>query len=60
MNDMLDTVKPLLGAIMDHYRVCIYSGHLDIIVALPLTEAMLRTVKWSGQDQYLAAQRQIW
>ena len=38
----------------------IYSGMLDIIVALPLTEAMMQTVEWDHQDEYLKANRSIW
>ena len=38
----------------------IYSGQLDVIVAVPLTEAMLLTVPWKYQSEYLRVPRQIW
>ena len=38
----------------------LYTGQLDVIVALPLTEAMLRTVPWSGLDLYRHAKRSVW
>ena len=37
-----------------------YTGQLDIIVAIPLTEAFLMTVPWSGLDQYKRASRLVW
>ncbi|KAF6024489.1 CPVL [Bugula neritina] len=61
MNDVMDTVKPRVTQILDNgYKVLMYSGMLDIIVALPLTEAFLNTVPWQGLDGYKNATRQIW
>lgn len=37
-----------------------YTGQLDIIVAIPLTEAFLLTVPWNGQDEYKKADRMVW
>ena len=37
-----------------------YTGQLDIIVAIPLTETFLMTVPWDGLAQYKAAERIIW
>ena len=51
INDVTDTVKPRVAQILDaNYKVLMASGMLDIIVALPLTEAFLETVPWSGLD----------
>lgn len=41
-------------------QTLIYSGQLDIIVALPLTEAMLQTTPWKYLDQYKSADRTVW
>lgn len=38
----------------------IYSGQLDIIVAAPLTEAMLQTVNWQYADEYQCAKKTVW
>jgi hypothetical protein len=38
----------------------IYNGQLDIIIAVPLTEAWILTVPWSGQDDYMKAKRFVW
>ena len=50
VNDIMDTVKPRVAAILDANYVLMYSGMLDIIVALPLTEAFLQSVPWSGLE----------
>ena len=38
----------------------IYSGNLDVIVALPLTEAMLQNMDWNGAAEYKKAKRDVW
>ncbi|XP_052806864.1 probable serine carboxypeptidase CPVL isoform X2 [Mya arenaria] len=60
INDIMDTVKPWVAVLMDNYKVMMYTGQLDIIVAIPLTEAFLQTVQWSGLDRYKSADRMIW
>lgn len=60
INDIMDTVKPWVKVLMNNYRVMMYTGQLDIIVAIPLTEAFLLTVDWNGLDKYKQADRMIW
>ena len=38
----------------------LYSGQLDVIVAHPLTEAMLQTLDWVYKQEYLRADRAVW
>ena len=38
----------------------IYNGQLDIIIAVPLTEAWLQTVQWKGLPDYKNASRFVW
>ena len=60
INDVMDTVKPRVAQILDaDYKVLMYSGVLDIIVALPLTEAFLQTVPWSGLEGLVVNSRHI-
>ncbi|XP_068614395.1 probable serine carboxypeptidase CPVL [Brachionichthys hirsutus] len=58
--DILMSVKPWLGVLMDHYRVLIYNGQLDMIVAVPLTERFLLSVEWTGAADYKNAPRYQW
>ena len=41
-------------------QVMLYSGQLDVIVALPLTQAMLQTVNWQYLHEYQRANRAVW
>ncbi|XP_072009809.1 probable serine carboxypeptidase CPVL isoform X4 [Engystomops pustulosus] len=60
LSDVMKTIKPWLAVLMDNYRVLMYSGQLDVIVAAPLTERFLQTVKWSRLDEYKKAERSVW
>lgn len=37
-----------------------YSGNLDVIVNVPMTEAFLASVPWSGQDAYRSSYSTPW
>ena len=41
-------------------RVLIYNGQLDVIIAWPLTESFITSMKWSGAEDYLKARRTKW
>jgi len=58
--DIMKSVKPQLAEAMNNYRVMLYSGQLDVVVAVPLTETMLRTVDWKYRAEYLSTPRQVW
>ncbi|XP_061677323.1 probable serine carboxypeptidase CPVL [Syngnathoides biaculeatus] len=60
LRDVMKSVKPWLGLLMDRYKVLIYSGQLDVIVAAPLTERFLPTVNWTGAAAYRTAPRFPW
>ncbi|MEQ2164000.1 hypothetical protein GOODEAATRI_001989 [Goodea atripinnis] len=60
LQDVMKSIKPWLGVLMDNYRVLIYSGQLDVIVAAPLTERFLPTVNWTGAAEYKTAPRFHW
>ena len=49
-----------LSVLMDNYKVLLYNGQLDFIVGPTLTEKYLQVLKWSGQVDYLKADRTIW
>ncbi|XP_066441741.1 probable serine carboxypeptidase CPVL [Eleutherodactylus coqui] len=58
--DMMKTIEPWLVVLMDNYRVLMYNGQLDVIVAAPLTERFLQTVPWSKLEEYKKAKRSVW
>lgn len=58
--DIMDSVKPWVATIMENYRVLIYNGQLDIIVAPSLTENYIRSINWSGAEEYVKAPKAVW
>ncbi|KAL3831836.1 hypothetical protein ACJMK2_023536 [Sinanodonta woodiana] len=60
LDDIMDTIKPLISVLMENYKVMFYNGQLDIIIAVPMTEAFILSIPWSGQDMYRTVDRKIW
>lgn len=58
--DVMRSVAYLLTDLLQDYRVLIYNGQLDIIVAYPLTENYLQNLQWSGSDKYAKTPRKLW
>ncbi|XP_069317923.1 probable serine carboxypeptidase CPVL isoform X1 [Eulemur rufifrons] len=58
--DTVKSVKPWLAEIMNNYKVLIYNGQLDIIVAAPLTERSLKAMDWKGSQEYEKTERKVW
>lgn len=58
--DVMDSVAPWMTEMIDNYRVCIYNGQLDIIVAYPLTVNYLNNLAFRDKEKYLNAPRYIW
>ncbi|XP_075413682.1 putative serine carboxypeptidase CPVL isoform X2 [Tenrec ecaudatus] len=58
--DTVKSVKPWLIELMNNYKVLIYNGQLDIIVAAPLVERSLLTMNWKGFERYRTVQRKVW
>ncbi|XP_055386014.1 venom serine carboxypeptidase [Condylostylus longicornis] len=58
--DIMDTVAPWVAELLKTYRVCIYNGQLDIIVAYPLTLNYLQKLKFEGAEIYRTAPRYVW
>ncbi|KAJ6644320.1 Venom serine carboxypeptidase [Pseudolycoriella hygida] len=59
-NDVMDSVKDWVIELLEHYKVLIYNGQLDIIVAYPLTENYLKHLEFNAADDYKTAKRYIW
>ena len=59
--DIMNTTKPLVATLLDAgYRMLLYSGQLDIVIAYPTTELWLASLEWHGAQRYRDAQRSIW
>jgi len=59
---MRSNIKPWIEEILEQgYKVMIYNGLLDVIVAWPLTENFLASMtNWSGVNTYLKTERVKW
>ena len=60
LDDIAKSTADWLAVLMDHYRVMIYNGQLDIICGLPLTEAYLQQLAWKNSEAYKKADRLVW
>lgn len=60
MKDVMQSVAPWISELLSNYRVLIYNGQLDIIVAYPLTINYLQNLKFSAADEYKNAPRHQW
>ncbi|KAM7302003.1 putative serine carboxypeptidase CPVL [Ixodes scapularis] len=60
LEDIMKSVKPWLTVLMENYKVMIYNGQLDIIIAYPLTANMISAISWSGAKAFEKAPRKIW
>jgi vitellogenic carboxypeptidase-like protein len=61
--DIFKSVKPWVEELLnatENYRILMYSGQLDIIVASPLTDNFIRSMKWKHAEDFSKAQRKIW
>lgn len=58
--DVLQSVADFLADLVQHYKVLIYNGQLDIIVTYPTVENYLLNLKWPGAERYKQAPRKQW
>ncbi|XP_034951298.1 venom serine carboxypeptidase [Chelonus insularis] len=49
-----------VAILAQNYRVLIYNGQLDIIVAYPLTENYLKHLNWPKANEWQKATRKVW
>jgi hypothetical protein len=41
------------------YRILIYSGQLDIIVANSLTQALVDSLQWNGKEEFVQVKKTV-
>lgn len=58
--DFMYPMDEFLIPLLEHYRVLIYSGQLDIILGPALTEKYLHQLSWNGLHEYRKAPKQHW
>ncbi|XP_054283987.1 venom serine carboxypeptidase-like [Macrosteles quadrilineatus] len=61
IEDFMQSAKPTIEKLLNaDYRVLLYNGQLDIIVAFPLTESFVDALNWNGAQDYRVAPRKPW
>lgn len=60
IEDIMQSVAPWVSELLNNYRVLVYNGQLDIIVAYPLTLNFLQNLDFNAADEYKTAQRHQW
>ncbi|KAH6930251.1 hypothetical protein HPB50_012263 [Hyalomma asiaticum] len=58
--DILRSAKSYMPALMDNYKVLVYSGQVDIVVPYSATAQFIERIPWSGAEDFAAATRRIW
>ncbi|KAK4875528.1 hypothetical protein RN001_011950 [Aquatica leii] len=59
-SDFAKSVAPLFTELLDNYKVLLYNGQLDVIIAYPLTVNFIQKLKFSGSEEYKTAKRHQW
>lgn len=58
--DMTKSVANYVIELLDHYRVLVYNGQMDIIVSYASTVNYLQNLNFTAADQYKTVPRKIW
>uniref|UniRef100_A0A1B6DKD2 Carboxypeptidase n=1 Tax=Clastoptera arizonana TaxID=38151 RepID=A0A1B6DKD2_9HEMI len=58
--DITQSVRPWVETLIEHYRVLVYSGQLDLSVPYINTLGFLNALNWSGTNEYKTAVRNQW
>ncbi|CAH1107291.1 unnamed protein product [Psylliodes chrysocephalus] len=58
--DIPKSVAPLVAELLEHYRILIYNGQIDIMVAYPMTIDYLQNLDFVSAAEYKKADRRIW
>lgn len=59
--DIPKSVSNMIEALLNaNYKVMIYSGQMDVIIAHPQTENFIAGLNWKGSGEYRSAERKIW
>ena len=62
LQDVMKSVKPWIEQLMDvgTYKIMIYNGQMDVIIAWPLTESFITSMNWKGKKDYINTSRAQW
>ena len=59
-NDVMQTIIGKVIVIVNNYKVLIYNGLLDVIIASSVTMNWIDKLEWKYANQFRSAERKIW
>lgn len=60
IEDWMQSIAWKIPALVENYDCLFYNGQNDVILGSPLTMEVLRRVKWTRQNEFNKAKKQIW
>lgn len=60
INDLLKSVASQVAKLLSYYKIMLYNGQLDIVVAYPLTEEFVKNLNFSSSQDYKKSSRHVW
>lgn len=58
--DIPQSIAPWLEELLEHYRVLIYTGQLDVICGYPMALDYLKQLNYTGASELDASSRLLW
>ncbi|XP_043288511.1 venom serine carboxypeptidase-like [Venturia canescens] len=59
-DDATQSQAHYVSALLEHYSVLIYTGHLNIICPYPAVQNYLQQLTWSGAEEFKTSKREFW
>ena len=60
-NDWMHSTAPMIeDLLVAEYKVMIYVGHLDIVIAYPQTEVYVKALNWTHTEEFNQTPREVW
>ncbi|XP_001603004.1 venom serine carboxypeptidase-like [Nasonia vitripennis] len=58
--DITQSITPIVAELLQHYKVLLYHGQMDVIIPYPGTQELIRHLDWTGVDEFVKSERKQW
>eukprot|EP00742_Colponemidia_sp_Colp-10_P001639 GILJ01001758.1.p1 GENE.GILJ01001758.1~~GILJ01001758.1.p1 ORF type:complete len:477 (-),score=73.28 GILJ01001758.1:132-1457(-) len=59
-HEVMAPASHLLPLLLQHYKIMFYNGQFDLVCNTVAMDDILNGLNWSGKDDFLVAERQVW
>eukprot|EP00743_Colponemidia_sp_Colp-15_P002093 GILK01002270.1.p1 GENE.GILK01002270.1~~GILK01002270.1.p1 ORF type:complete len:475 (-),score=74.65 GILK01002270.1:187-1569(-) len=59
-HEVMAPASQLLPLLLQHYKIMFYNGQFDLVCNTVAMDDILNGLNWSGKDDFLVAERQVW